>query len=377
MERLRPRLRRNEKLQMGASVTTAMKMMSKIMDQRGFTLTELLAVMAILGILAGLVAGAMGGLGTSGRNAQLTGDQVTISTAVDRFFNLSFPQSYPVVRFEDTDPSFTVAGDQGVRLIDFDARLPQDPDQTFTPDFLKEVPDSAAIVSWRIDTNRGIPFFARDGSQLIPPAESRLNVAAKTSKKPGEVSAYTFTLIVKKLEASITSLSVEIPQGYVIGGQSLAPDTQIGTFSGSFPGDNPWNMGNVVPFTGLLQTTGVANEWELTIDYPNYINSTSGGIPARQDKVHKVSVITPSGDIPGRLTIEMDRIVETTEHNLAQETWDLEVFGTVLVSGTSVNIIINPSTAAVYRWLARELTTIDVEEFDDSVPGSQAVIIKE
>ena len=39
--------------------------------QRGFTLTELLAVMAILGILAGLVSGAVGGLGTSGQKARL------------------------------------------------------------------------------------------------------------------------------------------------------------------------------------------------------------------------------------------------------------------------------------------------------------------
>ena len=35
-------------------------------DQRGFTLTDLLAVMAILGILAGLVAGAVNGLGDTG-----------------------------------------------------------------------------------------------------------------------------------------------------------------------------------------------------------------------------------------------------------------------------------------------------------------------
>ena len=205
-------------------------------EHHGFTLTELLAVMAILGILAGLVAAATTGLGDSSQKTRLAGDQVTIGTAVDRFFNLSSPQRYPALRFDETDPAITTAGDLGVKVVDFDARLPQNLDQTFVPDFLKDVPESAAIVSWRIDTDRGILFAARDGSQLVKPAESRLNVTARDTKSLTGISAYVFDLTMKKNEAAITTLALEIPEKYVIGGQGLSPGTVIGTLVAGFTG---------------------------------------------------------------------------------------------------------------------------------------------
>ena len=118
----------------------------------GFTLTELLAVMAILGILAGLVAGAMTGLGETSQESRLVSDRVVIDTAISRFFNDSFPQSYPVIAFEDVDESLTKAGNLGVQVLDFDAKLPSDPTKTFVPDFLKEIPETAGLVSWRADT---------------------------------------------------------------------------------------------------------------------------------------------------------------------------------------------------------------------------------
>ena len=107
--------------------------------QGGFTLVELLAVMAIIGILAGVVAGSVGGLGTSGQKAQIASDTKVMSTSADRFFNESFPQSYPVSNadtnadgvLDDDDSPPLPAGDVNVRLIDFDARLPQDPTKTF------------------------------------------------------------------------------------------------------------------------------------------------------------------------------------------------------------------------------------------------------
>ena len=42
---------------------------SPFQGTRGFTLVELLAVMAIIGILSGMVAGVVTGLGTTGINA--------------------------------------------------------------------------------------------------------------------------------------------------------------------------------------------------------------------------------------------------------------------------------------------------------------------
>ena len=101
---------------------------------RGFTLVELLAVMAIIGILSGMVAGAVTGLGTTGINAQIVSDTKVIETAADRFLNASFPETYPVESLPEGEE------DLGVRSIDVDARLPQDPNKNFTPDFLKDIP---------------------------------------------------------------------------------------------------------------------------------------------------------------------------------------------------------------------------------------------
>jgi len=353
------------------------RLIKSIRQQQGFTLTELLAVMAILGILAGLVSGAVGGVGSSGQKARLSGDRVTIGTAVDRFFNLSFPQSYPIQRFEDTDPSLRLAGDLGVRVIDYDARLPQDPDQTFTPNFLKEIPDSAAFVSWRIDTARGILFYAQEGAQLILPAQSRLNVSATDSTSPGAVSGYSFNLRMKKNEASVTGLTVEIPAGYEIGGQSLDAGTTVGVVSGHFTGDNPWDSGHSVPFSGSMTASGVPNEYNLTIDYPDTVNAPAdAAVPARPDKTHTITILEPSEEVPGKLTIKIDRTGESSQQNYADEYWQIDVLGTVPGPSGAVSLITNPSSVGVYRWLGAEITSIDIVDTYDSVPGRQGVIIK-
>ena len=65
--------------------------MLKIFEQRGFTLVELLAVMAIMAILAGVVSGAVVGLGSTGQNTRLAGDRNTIAKSADRFFTDAFP----------------------------------------------------------------------------------------------------------------------------------------------------------------------------------------------------------------------------------------------------------------------------------------------
>ena len=88
--------------------------------------------MAIIGILAGVVAGSVTGLGSSGQNAQIKSDTKTMETAADRFFNDSFPQTYPISDpdtngdgiLDDLDSPPLPAGDVGVRLVNFDARLP-------------------------------------------------------------------------------------------------------------------------------------------------------------------------------------------------------------------------------------------------------------
>ena len=133
--------------------------------------------------------------------------------------------------------------------------------------------------------------------------------------------------------------------------------------------------GEAVSLSGSLTATGVSNKWTLQVDYPNEVNSASG-VPSRPDKVHKVSVLEPSVDTPGKITVEFDGTGETTEYNLAEETWNLEIFGRVAVPGDIVALITNPSIASVYRWHGKEHTTIDLLDTFDKIPGSQAIIIK-
>ena len=64
--------------------------------QRGFTLVELLSVFAIIGVLAGVIAGSVHGLEAAGRSAQIQSDSRILEIASDRFFTESFPQTYPV-----------------------------------------------------------------------------------------------------------------------------------------------------------------------------------------------------------------------------------------------------------------------------------------
>ena len=131
--------------------------------QSGFTLVELLAVMAILGILAGLVAGTVVGLGSRSQSTRLDGDRDGIRKAANAFFLDSFPEAYPVEDVTSDQSSLAV---DGIKEIDFKKGLSQDPNKTFVPDFLTELPDSSALVSWRLDENSGNVFFAQGVEEI-------------------------------------------------------------------------------------------------------------------------------------------------------------------------------------------------------------------
>ncbi len=382
--------------------------------QRGFTLVELLAVMAIIGILAGVVAGSVSGLGASGQKAQIVSDTNVMSTSADRFFNESFPQSYPVsdadtngdgVLDEDDSPPLP-AGDVNVRLIDFDARLPQDPTKTFTPDFLKDIPNSAALVSYRVDTTTGNVFAAADGSALIPPADSRLDVtlankitgvvASEGVSAVIETTDVTFNLIMRTNRAAVQTLKIQIPAGFIIGGQSLSTDTPVGTLDIFFGVDNPWKPGHVLKLTTSLVATGRANEWEVE---PNYATAASeatgvvvtevkGAITKAADGTitratgptltHTVTVSAATTESPGTFTIEMDRSLGAQlDHNESKETWVLKLFSHPNQDTSQDPLVTNPVLAAVYRWVTQEQSTIQVQDFFDQVAGKQAVLLKE
>ena len=179
--------------------------------QAGFTLVELLSVMAILGILAGLVAGPVTGLGSRGQSTRLDGDRDGIRKAANAFNLEAFPEAYPVLEVSEG-----VTGNvSGIKEIDFKKGLPQDPNKNFVPNFLVKLPDSSALVSWRIDENSGNVFFAQDGSALIKPSNNRLDISETTST-PSATSDYVLELSMAKDEAAPEIMVIKIPAGYTL-----------------------------------------------------------------------------------------------------------------------------------------------------------------
>ena len=351
----------------------------KLKDERGFTLTELLAVLVILGILAGLVSVAVSKIPQSSKNVRLSADKVTISTAVDSFFNLSSPRQYPIIKLHATDSDLlpktknNPSKDFGVRLLNFDANLNKNSSQSFVPDFLKQIPPSSNSVSWRIDIQRGILFFASEGSPLIPPSNSRFNISNLTTNKSEKFSSYEFDLKTNQNEASLTEIKITIPKGYILDTKKIDSNTSIGKLDGNISENNPWKPGTLIQFTGELKTTSIENKWILKIDYPDFMNTQiDENLFTKKDKIHSVILIPPSEKSSGEIQIILDRVGEETNYNLSDEKWTLKIFG----ENKNINFIQNPKNPNLYRWIVKGKTTIDPEEIINIIPGQQSLIIK-
>ena len=324
-----------------------------------------------------------------------------------------------MVSLDDTDDSLKPDTDLGVRIIDFKATLPQDPIKRFVPDFLNKIPDSSALVEWRIDTNSGEVFFVNAGSLLIKPSNNVLDVEAAT-REPTVASDHAFTLTMAKNQSDLKTLKVKVPAGYSMASRFTTVDTLLGVLSVTVATDNDDDPGNTIVYGGVLLSTADANEFDLVVDYNDNISSGGSSVTYKGTtdavRVHTVSLTPPSGQSGGQLTLVMDR-GDDDEQNETTETWTLTIFGeadielsglvsattgisesardldiddgfSVTASGaadtgtsiTAVRIITTPSTDKVYRWLAKEHTTIspvvgDTEFFSD-VPGSLGVLIK-
>ena len=350
-------------------------------QQRGFTLVELLAVMAIIGILAGVTAGAISGLGGQGINAQIASDANAIGTAADRFLNATFPETLPVSALPSGEK------DLGVREINFDAALPQDPSKTFVPDFLKKIPDSAALVSFRIDEATGNVFTADDGAAFAPPPDSRLD-ASLSDTLPSGNPELVLTLKMGKDRAAVEELRIQGPGGVVLGGASLPADSIVGKVEITFGTDNPWRSGQEINLDTDIVATGRAFEWEIK---PDYSKATSGagvvtGVREGVTSLTHTLDIAASGTLGvlGKLFLVMDRTdpKSTKAHNEATETWVLTIFKRARDSaGEDIipeeKLITNPSQSRVYRWLTDEHSTIQVEDIFVPVAGRLAVVIKD
>ncbi len=366
-------------------------------SERGFTLVELLAVMAIIGILAGVVAGSISGLGASGQNAQIQSDTRNLATAADRFYDDSFPQTYPVVNpdtnndreLDGLDSPHLPAGDVNVRLIDFDARLPQDPTKTFAPDYIKDIPNSAALVSYRVVTTTGDVFPAADGAPLILPSNSRLNVAADDTET-GATSTITFSLIMSKNRAAVELLKTQIPAGYIIGGQSLPTGAEVGKLDVFFDVDNPWKPGHILKVSAPVLATGRANKWEVSPNYATAVSEADGNVVGtvkgalQADGItrnpgptltHKLEISPATTDTPGTINLEIDRSQGSlVEHNESRETWVLKIFSHPDENNLNDPLITNPNQAAVYRWISEEHSTIQVKDVFEQVAGRPGVV---
>ncbi|MCH2305809.1 MAG: type II secretion system GspH family protein [SAR202 cluster bacterium] len=351
----------------------------KLKDEKGFTLTELLAVLVILGVLAGLVSIAVSKIPQSSKNVRLSADKITISTAVDSFFNLSSPRQYPIIKLDATNSDLlpktknNKSKDFGVRLLNFDANLNKNSSQSFVPDFLKQIPPSSNSVSWRIDIQKGILFFASEGSPLIPPSNSRFNISILTTNKSEKISSYEFDLKTNQNEAALTEIKITIPKGYILDTKKIDTNTLIGKLDGIILENNPWKPGTSIQFTGELKTTSVENKWILKIDYPDLMNTKiNENLFTQKDKIHNVILIPPSDKSPGEIKLILDRVGEQTNYNLSDEKWTLKIFG----ENDKINIIQNPKTPNLYRWVVKGKTTIDPEEIINIIPGQQSIIIK-
>ena len=337
--------------------------------------------MAIIGILAGITAGAVTGLGGQGINAQIASDTNAIETAADRFLNDSFPETFPVAAL------LSGAEDLGVRTIDFDAALPQDPTKTFVPDFLKKIPDSAALVSYRIDTVTGRVFTADDGAALAPPPDSRLD-ASFSDLSPSGNPVVTFELNMVKNRAAVEELRIQGPGGFVLGGTALASGSKVGKLEITFGNDNPWRSGHEISVDTDLVATGRAHEWEMAADYTTATsdsdNSSVTGVRESAATLTHSLTISASGDlgVPGKLFLVMDRTGLTKTQNEATETWVLTIFDNAQDSAGVVivpeeRLITNPSVSKVYRWLTGEHSTIQGDDISVPVAGRLSIVIKD
>lgn len=361
--------------------------------QRGFTLVELLAVMVTIGILAGVASGTIVGLGASSRGAQIESDTKVLETAADRFFNKAFPQIYPVSDadtngdgvLDDKDSPPLPAGDVSVRLIDFDARLPQDFTKSFIPGFVKSIPNSTTLVSYRMDITTGKVFTAADGAPLIPRADSRMDVNV-LNKKANDTTEVTFNLTMRKNHAAIEMLKIQIPEGYIFGGQSLSPGVQVGSLEIFFDVDNPWKPGHILKVSAPVLATGRANMWTVSPEYFTARSESSGlqvlevkgAISVNLDGTitrapgpilnHQINIAPAITETVGVMMIEMDRLgAADLPHNEARETWVLRLFAHPLGfspsdGGEVIDLITNPSFDGVYKWITEGHTTIMVED---------------
>src|SRR6266480_1805951 len=87
------------------------RVMQRARDEAGFTLIELMIVIVILGVLAGIVIFAVGGIQDTGNLAACKSDVKTVSVAVEAYQAKHGVGQYPA----NLDPTLTTGSDRFLR----------------------------------------------------------------------------------------------------------------------------------------------------------------------------------------------------------------------------------------------------------------------
>ena len=221
------------------------------------------------------------------------------------------------------------------------------------------------------------------------------------NKKANDTTEVTFNLTMRKNHAAIEMLKIQIPEGYIFGGQSLSPGVQVGSLEIFFDVDNPWKPGHILKVSAPVLATGRGNMWTVSPEYFTARSESSGlqvlevkgAISVNLDGTitrapgpilnHQINIAPAITETVGVMMIEMDRLgAADLPHNEARETWVLRLFAHPLGfspsdGGAVIDLITNPSFDGVYKWITEEHTTIMVEDVFERVAGKQAVLIKE
>ena len=129
--------------------------------QKGFSLIEVLIVLAVLAVLAGVVVPNMSGILGRGEQEAYNGDQRAIQTAVDDFYSdtrVQGKRQYPIIGYDGSDGDAGASGGTPV-WDDADAGIDRDLAEDWTGttddylidflllvgDYLKQSPRSASL----------------------------------------------------------------------------------------------------------------------------------------------------------------------------------------------------------------------------------------
>lgn len=322
------------------------KMLRLARRQGGFTLIELMVVMAIMTVLAGIVVGGVVGTTDVGRDAAASSDQNTIQSAVDRFYSDADPQEYPVV---------SEANDS----VNWSATLPQDSSRTFVPLYLKEIPRSAGSYEWHIDVTTGKVYkVAIGGLADVQASSAQLSVKAADLVTSAN-TVYTLKVNLNLGDAATKKVKVIVPKGYTLTLPSVG--TTLGSYSVDVVGDGEWPPHSRA---GIVRVNAIdPKRWEV-------VETVDG----QSQTTHTLDVVQPTSSTYGQVLISFGRTLSPFG-GVDKKSMQASAIMVITLGTSTVKPFTNPAEADSYTWSAFQNTTLDLEGVFNKMGGTQKVII--